>query len=968
MKWEKIVNNPAPIVASIPREDGTSIVVRSNRTLCVADSVISLNFDVIDMIFDEVQNRIIFLDTNESIHEFCMRTATIKSLSNPAVEDRLNIPSAGTSRLDFHGEIFPLKSNSIIFRYDHLLVDMSLEPGRQNQRWYSPIICVTDGSQEPLDLSPTPESVIVGGIAKISFRGNPECICSLTFPTNPSLPSAQLIVFIPTLTTILDSIEISNVSPFNFFSGGIRNIGDKYVLIFQFDGSVIVVQIYAKSELRIHSIIPGPGHSSPTGNAPLVKRLSSIAGLPPLPSSMVNTPPKYNPNLTLIKKHGKISINPLISDCLLNMSLGPVREQRATGQLLPVPSSYISLGGVESVEKPLLKKIGINFRGNFFSLDFTTDRQIKYYPIHEKEKRPRGVTSCASIGSMLACMLDDGMEFFFKNAIDSKIDLVIQINIADKSAACGFQFLRAATNVRDELELVGRGMTRSIAIMPGSCSAASYEEDFSPKTRRTCGYAVAIGDHGTNPPSSNSETLFTSRFGANLLFNGTIVFPGNGRRIETGITESTCFDHIGEEVIVMGTFDGEVIIFGDRKLKVSKFSISDIVIIPAGPFVLVGDRSGNLYQLNRLEGVIHKEWTIGVLAVKICTITEGVYVVYSGEKIFLHANQIYEIQLGYPGIIKSVVHVPSGQGNLRLYALVGDGLHVFGITIDQSDFSCIARYTKNVPFENPLKFVQSSCDEMFVIATIPRVNQRALFNMKINPLFIGALESSECVTIESVLAFDEIKEEPVSLAIWHTNDIEIVAVGTCGRGNRGRLVMFEADSMTPIIKTYVPSKSVAVIEPISKEVLAIGCTDSLVLVSIIGDNDQYDLITVAVLQTYVAVKQVNRVDDKRFLVLLDIGKVVLCGLKDDEILIIAEQDIPRNVISPCVLIPPANEMFVCSTIDGHELVYSVADASESGVIRLIQQLKPGVSISSFSCTDDRAILGFSNGSIFEVSS
>jgi hypothetical protein len=312
------------------------------------------------------------------------------------------------------------------------------------------------------------------------------------------------------------------------------------------------------------------------------------------------------------------------------------------------------------------------------------------------------------------------------------------------------------------------------------------------------------------------------------------------------------------------------------------------------------------------------------------------------------------------------------RGESRIYGLIGEGEYVFGMTIGDSKVN-VAEYVRRLPFESPTVFCQSDSD-MYVIGSIPRIGQRALFHVHVAHGLVGALESPESLKIDSVLAFDEAKEEPLCVGLWsvrlgNEHADGVVAVGTCGRGNRGRLILFERQSMTPICKTSIPSKQVTVVEEISPDILAIGCMDCIVLVGLVQDDssDGFDLVTQAVFQTYVQVKHINKVDDKRFLVVLENGQITLCGIKGDEVIVIAQPEIHRHVISACVLIPPKNESFISSTIDGDHVVYSIDGSSESGLMRIERAHHDGTSLTAFTKSCDSAILGFSNGSIIQVS-
>jgi hypothetical protein len=443
------------------------------------------------------------------------------------------------------------------------------------------------------------------------------------------------------------------------------------------------------------------------------------------------------------------------------------------------------------------------------------------------------------------------------------------------------------------------------------------------------------------------------------------------------IPDMTCIDDTGA---VIGTFDGEIIVNSERrKFSVSNFSISCVALLNDDHTCLVGDRGGTLFVVDIRNGVRIAKYDIGVLGVQITPISRGEYVVYSGEKIFSCTKNIHEpltlrkIHTGYPGIIRSVVVAGDVADGLRLYCLVGDGDFILGMSLARpvaatcNASNAHAQYTRKVLLDRATIFCQSG-DNMYVIGSIPRIGQRALGHIRVDESLIGALESPENFKLESVLAFDESKEEPICIGLWTAKSCSIVAVGTSGRGNRGRLILFDTSSMVPICKTYVPSKQVTVVEELGPELLAIGCMDCVVLVGLVCDDDQINLVTMGVFQTYIQVKHINRVDNTRFLLVLQNGQIMLCGIKGDEILVLANPDLQRHVVSACVLIPPKRDTFICSTIDGDLVQFSIDGANESGVMTTIHQSKTGIRITAFTNDSEYAILGFSNGSIIQISS
>jgi hypothetical protein len=107
------------------------------------------------------------------------------------------------------------------------------------------------------------------------------------------------------------------------------------------------------------------------------------------------------------------------------------------------------------------------------------------------------------------------------------------------------------------------------------------------------------------------------------------------------------------------------------------------------------------------------------------------------------------------------------------------------------------------------------------------------------------------------------------------------------------------------------------------------------------------------------------VTDNRFLIVQNNGVVAFLEIKGDTVIQIGSLESQRNIASPCLVLP--NDTFICSSIEGDLLEFTIADVDTRGVMVLKSWQRIGSSIEHFHHAEDGALVGMSNASIFQIS-
>lgn len=946
MNLHPIVVKDAPITCVTKLGDQT-IICRANGTITGSLTWESPLIEVIAVV-PVSTDRFVGIDKDGSVHFFSTESGRIERIKTVMADSTIRpilnqaMPGTGVSESDYNGDIVYFESYLFLYRFDRNIVRMTSDQIFFSKRWYSPLIVMNNTDQTSVVVPQYADSVVAG------IASNSTSVFTALFPSTLPQTVGDMIMHLTRSTpscTLLESMEIPNMLLETFAK---IFASDTYVFIQTRDCAVRVIEL-TDSGMRLHSIVSGPvgGPLTTVSPSPAVKRLNS---LPPLPVADTSTPlfPRYNPQLNVLRKHSQPVAYSSISETLLNLSLSTSSDNvvQPTGSLLTMRDTpKLSLRSLALPDEVFVA----NEDGQIFVL--TLDRPpFSYIRVVSPEKWVSEWAATDTIGGVLclpenfSCVMKSNkLEFIVPSSIQCCSDLVIQL-------LGGGTYSRLSLDHRgSDLCVESVWERRSLAIIPGSHSVVSFDgeegDDTSPRAKqRTSGFSVVDA--------------------------GVVVCEKNGK-----FTDLTCEYSLKNGMKLHGTFDGEVLLMRDQRtvsqIPVShSFSIESVVGDLPGEHILVGDRGGSLFELVLDDASEECLWLmrrhdIGVMPVKIQKLNH-LCLIHSGDRIWISQCEtidLKQVHLGYPFLLKSVIGQLSDDRGLCVFALTDDGKHILRVTIDSETNT--AEFSVRLPFEQASS-VAVDGDHLFILGTIPRMNQRALLEVELKHKLIGALESSETISLSSVLPFDSLKEEPVCVGIWHNSDFasSLVVVGTHGK-TRGRIIIFDRSSMTPICKTSVPSRQVSAVEPLSQTVLAVGCTECVVVVGLTTVDEQITLVTLAVYQTYTLVRHVNRVTDHRFLIVQSNGVVVLLELKGDTIIQIGALDSQRHVVSPCVVL--SNDTFMCSTIQGDQLEFNIGQVDTTGVMKQLSTSRFGSSIEYFHRANDGTLVSMSNGSIFLIS-
>jgi hypothetical protein len=350
----------------------------------------------------------------------------------------------------------------------------------------------------------------------------------------------------------------------------------------------------------------------------------------------------------------------------------------------------------------------------------------------------------------------------------------------------------------------------------------------------------------------------------------------------------------------------------------------------------------------------------------------SLYLVF-GEKLSLVNSaslEVRSVELGHSGPIGSVVLDSKDRGTI--YCYFPESERIVGFRLDQS--MSTATYTKSLPFR-ACKMVagqEQNCVDIYIIGSLDRIGRSALFILLLDKARVGLVGMNDAVSVSGVLPFNEVKEEPVAINIWENDmfpDGGLVAVGTKAQV-RGRLILFDRESMHAIAKTSVPSSTVNCICPLSRSILVIGCDDCVALVGLRPGPRTMPVVlfTIASFTTYESVLHVSKVDSERFLVVTERGSTILLAFAGETVVEEAELDSRRKIVSACQVFGDA-KFFACSSVDGQLLIYKLKSENpiDAGIMPLVKKLQIGSTIQSSCLIGSKLELLMSNGSIIEVS-
>ena len=438
-----------------------------------------------------------------------------------------------------------------------------------------------------------------------------------------------------------------------------------------------------------------------------------------------------------------------------------------------------------------------------------------------------------------------------------------------------------------------------------------------------------------------------------------------------GLGNPTCIS-VSSLGLAVGTFDGSVSVYEPRTggllVSIEEFgdcgSIESVVLHE--DTLLVGTRTGILfvYDLSRTELVLSQK--IGVLKLQISPVAEAsssFLLLTDRLHVLDHHHHCWSVQLGDQRVRSFA------STNETISVLTGDLIFCFNFSLDDHR---ISTFSTPLPFQvDAGVFAQEEQQYMYLLGWLEKQDQKALITVVVDSKKIGAIDDPDSVRILSILPFNSAKEEPVCLTVWNPQEMfpsnGLVVVGTRGfKGGKGRLILFERDSMAAVSKTSIPSAEISSLCPLSESTLAVGCTDTIVLVGLRPGPRSTPAVlhTICTFTTYTIVKHITAVSETELLIVTDNGTVSLLCFQQETLAVQATLESQKRIVSKCVMLPHSRRFF-CSDSEGEILMYTV-DQNEVGLMPQLARVESqGTTIAAFASQDTRLVLGMSNGSLLQ---
>jgi len=463
-----------------------------------------------------------------------------------------------------------------------------------------------------------------------------------------------------------------------------------------------------------------------------------------------------------------------------------------------------------------------------------------------------------------------------------------------------------------------------------------------------------------------------------LLSSGRVIEvseTGERGSWDSGVVDPSAIAVDAENITIIGNFEGDIFQFENHKLK-SILALSEApveTIVVSQDCAVVSWRNGLVAVLK--DGRCVKKFTLEG-AVKIAKLSEESFLVYAQKLYVLSVRddiKVRSVELGHGGSIGSLT-VDREGGNI--FSFFPESQRFVRFSLDVFGNQNSASYNKILPFEASamVSANEGSLVFLYILGALEKIHRHALFILLLDKSRIGLVGLNDAVSVSGVLPFNEVREEPVCVALWSSDmfpDGGLVAVGTKGQV-RGRLILFDRESMHAIAKTSVPSSELFCITQISPAVLAIGCEDCVALLGLRPGPRTMPVVlcTLATLTTYAAVKSICMVDTQRFLIVTDNGSVQLLSYNAGENSLVCEGTLesPTKIVSGCHILP-GTSMFACSDAHGNLLVYEAKAAAPAlaGLMTLVHKKSIGSMITASCVRHGKLVVTLENGSIIDIS-
>ena len=481
------------------------------------------------------------------------------------------------------------------------------------------------------------------------------------------------------------------------------------------------------------------------------------------------------------------------------------------------------------------------------------------------------------------------------------------------------------------------------------------------------------------PPTDTQEGILL------LLGSGAVVrvdLSGWSESWESGLADVSCIASHSEIGTVIGCFDGAITVFGNeskipQRLVVSEtgYAIECMKFTASGGKLIVSTRDGLVTVISTGMGKIQILHQKNIGAIKIANYRDNLFLLYSNQLYLVNIDTFEwrQIDLGNASAIGHVAVDPTAQ---IVYAVIPEGSsRIVSFSVSEEGG---ARYSKSLPFGATSMAAASEgpATDLYIIGTLEKINRSALFILLLERSRIGLIGLNDAVSVSGVLPFNEVREEPSCITIWNHEIFSgsgLVAVGTKGPV-RGRIILFDRDSMHAIAKTSVPSTQIHSLSPLSPTALVLGCDDCIAIIGLKSGpraTTSVVLYTIASFATYAAVLFVTRVDSSRFLIVMDNGLVQLLSLHESEqssVTVDAVLESPIRIVSACHMIPSQAELsFICSTSAGRINMYRVTPyrSANAGLMPLLSSAFVGGTIVASCLLNNKLLVTLDNGSTID---
>ncbi|TEB19926.1 hypothetical protein C9890_0139 [Perkinsus sp. BL_2016] len=481
------------------------------------------------------------------------------------------------------------------------------------------------------------------------------------------------------------------------------------------------------------------------------------------------------------------------------------------------------------------------------------------------------------------------------------------------------------------------------------------------------------------PPTDDQEGILL------LLGSGSVVrvdLSGGSESWESGLPDVSCIAYNSQIGTVIGCFEGAITLFGNeskipQRLLVSEtgYAIECMKFTASGEKLIVSTRDGVVTVISFENGKIEIRHKKNIGAIKIANYRDNLFLLYSNQ-LFLVNIDTFEwrpIDLGNSGAIGHVSVDPTAQ---LVFAVIPESTsRIVSFSVSEEGG---AKFSKSLPFAATSMVAASEgpTTDLYIIGTLEKINRSALFILLLERARIGLIGLNDAVSVSGVLPFNEVREEPSCITIWNHEMFPgsgLVAVGTKGPV-RGRIILFDRDSMHAIAKTSVPSTQIHCLCPLSATALVLGCDDCIAILGLKPGpraTTPVVLYTIASFTTYAAILFVTRIDSSRFLIVMDHGLVQLLSLRQSEqssITLDAVLESPIRIVSACHMIPNQAELsFICSTSVGRINMYRVTPdrPANAGLMPLLSSNFVGGTIVASCLLNDKLLLTLDNGSTID---